>query len=91
MRIRISSARVSLAFTSMSFLLGATNILVGRRVDYLEYLPLFNAMAVTMLGLVLVGLIAAIVALAKARGRGASPWLSATFASLVLATYLLDQ
>ena len=87
----MSSPALSLSFTTASFLLGLISILIGRRVHYLDHLPVFNAIAATMLALVVVGLAAPVVPLWRSRGRGASLWIAAALALVVVATYLLDD
>jgi len=91
MILRMSPAKVSLLFTASSVLLAVISIQLGRRLNYLEHLPMFNVFAATMLGLVGVGLVAAIVPLFRARWRSPSLWLTAALAALVLSSYLLDE
>jgi cytochrome bd-type quinol oxidase subunit 2 len=91
MRAIATARRVSLGFTAASALLALVSIQLGRRLGLAEHLPLFNALAATMLGLVAVGLAVGVVALIRARGKSASLWFVSAFAVAVLGTYLLDD
>ena len=90
MTLKWSARDLSLALTTGSLLLGLANIGLGRRVNYLDHLLLFNLLAVTMLALAAGALIVAGVPLARARGRGGSLWLAATLAISLIGAYLLD-
>lgn len=87
----VSATRRSLMFTTGSFLLGLVSIGLGRRVNYLEYLPVFNMIAFAMLALVVTAVTVALVALIRNRGRGASLWIAATMGTVVLGMYLLED
>ncbi len=88
---KVSARKASLLFTVASVCVALVSIQLGRRMNYLEHLPLFNALAVTMLGLVGVGFLVALVSLIKARGRNVSLWWVAVLAIVVLGSYLLDE
>jgi cytochrome bd-type quinol oxidase subunit 2 len=87
----VSATRRSLMLTTGSFLLGLISIALGRRVNYLDHLPVFNVLAAAMLVLVVVAVVVAFAALVRSRGRGASLWLAATMGTAVLGIYLLDR
>ena len=87
----ISATRRSLMLTTGSFLLGLVSIALGRRVNYLDHLPVFNMIALVMLALVVAAVTVACVALVRNRGRGASLWIAATMGSVILGMYLLDN
>ena len=91
MILKLSARNGSLALTTCSLLLGLVNIQLGRRLNYLEHLPIFNSMAAAMLALVVAGLVVACVPLVRARGRSASLWLAAALAIVVLGSLLLDD
>ena len=85
------SPRVSLVLTTCSLLLALINIQLGRRLNYLEHLLMFNTLAAGMLAFAAAALVVAGVALAKARGRGVSLWLPTVLAIVVLGSYLLED
>lgn len=82
---------ISLMLTASSFLLALVSIQLGRRLNHLEHLPMFNLLAAAMLVLVIAGLVVAFVPLVKTRGRGASLWLAAAVAIVVLGAFLLED
>ena len=91
MLVRPSSRDTSLLLTSSSLLPGMVSIQMARRLDYLEHMATFNAIAAAMLGLVGLGLIVSVVALLRARGRATELWLAAALAIAVVSSYLLDE
>ena len=91
MVVKTSARKVSLVLTTGSLLLALVNILLGRRLNYLEHLPMFNTLAAGMLALVAAALVVAGVPLVKARRRSASLWLVAVLAGFVFGLYLLDD
>ncbi len=88
MRSQSALAFVSLLSSAASLLLAATSIVIGRQVDYLDHLPLFNAMAAGMLALVLAALLSGLAGTWKARGRGAWLW-SANVVAVFATAFLL--
>jgi len=80
----------SVALSAGSLLLATTSVLVGRRVNYLDYLPAFNVMAAGMLALCLGALAVGVVGTWRSRGRSPGLWLADTLAVLVLGLFLLD-
>ena len=54
---KFSPRNVSLLLTGSSFLLGLVSIQLGRRLNYLEHLPVFNTLAAVMLVLVAAALV----------------------------------
>lgn len=91
MLLKWPARNVSLALTITSILLGVVNILLGRRMNYYQHLPLFNSLAAAVLVLVGAALVFAFAALVRNRGRGASQWVAAGLAIVVLGGYLLDD
>lgn len=85
-----SAPGVSLMLTAGSFLLALVSIGLGRRLNYVEHLPVFNSLALAMLVLVSAALVVACVALVSKRGRSVSLWAAATMAAVILGGYLLD-
>ena len=80
----------SLALSAGSLLLATTSVLLGRRVNYLNYLPVFNAMAVGMLALCVGALAVGVVGTWKSRGRSPELWLADALSILVLGLFLFD-
>ena len=91
MTLKASARDLSLALTTGSLLLGLANIGLGRRVNYLDHLTLFNLLALTMLVLAASAVVVATVPLVRSRGRGASLWMAAILACGLIGTYLLDD
>ena len=91
MTLKWSARDLSLALTTGSLLLGLANIGLGRRVNYLNHLTLFNSLALTMLALAAGALVVATVPLVRSRGRGASLWMAAMLACGLIGTYLLSD
>ena len=89
MNTRVSARDISLLLTTTSILLAFAAIQLGHRLNYLEHLPMFNAMAAGMLALVVAGLVFAAVTLVRARGMGGSLWFAASLATVVLGMLLL--
>jgi len=87
---RLSPRGISLMLTTSSFVLGLVSIQLGRRLNYLEHLPMFNVLAAGMLVLVGAGLVVACVPLIMARGRSVPLWVASALAAVILASYLLD-
>ena len=85
-----SDSRVSLLLSAGSLLLALVSITIGRRVNYLDHLTLFNLMAAAMLALGVAALAAGVVGTWKSRGRSAAMWLAIAIAILILLQYLLD-
>jgi hypothetical protein len=90
MQINPSPAIVSLLFSAGSLLLATTSVVIGRQVNYLDHLALFNAMAAGMLSLSVAGLVAGLVGTWKARGRNALLWSANVVAAMVTALYLFN-
>lgn len=90
MTLKWSARDLSLALTTGSLLLGLANIGLGRRVNYLDYLPLFNSLALTILALAAAAVVVAAVPLVRSRGRGGSLWMAAILACGLIGAYLLD-
>jgi hypothetical protein len=82
---------IPFVLTATSFVLAMVSIQLGRKLNYLDHLPVFNSLALVMLALVLSALVVAVVQLVKARERSASPWVAVTLALFVLSSYLLDD
>ncbi len=81
---------ISLALTSASLSLAWISMWMGRRVNYLERLPLFNTLAAVMLSLAGAGLVIACLAIARGRGS-ASLWVAAVLAASLIALLLVDD
>ena len=86
-----SARNVSLALSACSLLLALVSIQLGRRLRYLDHLPMFNAMAAVILALVGAGFVAAFASLVKTRAQSSSSWLAAAFALVILGLYLFDD
>ena len=82
--------RTSLLLSASSLLLACTSIVLGGRVNYLDYLPAFNAMAATMLALCIAALTAAVVGMWKSRGRSITFWLAVVIAVLILGMFVFN-
>jgi hypothetical protein len=80
----------SLLLSAGSLLLGLVSMTLGRRVNYLDYLTLFNSMAAAMLALGAAALAAGVIGTWKSRGRSGVMWLASAIAVLILCLYLLD-
>jgi len=87
---KLSLLRTSLLLSAGSLLLACTSTILGQRVNYLDYLPAFNAMAATMLALCIAALAAAVVGTWKSRGRSTTLWLADLIAVLILAMYVFN-
>jgi hypothetical protein len=88
---RLLPQTLSLSLTTCSFLLAIVSIQLGRRINYLDHLLLFNGLAITMLALVTVAIGVTFTALVRNRGRGFSLWLATGLAFMLLGSYLLDE
>ena len=86
----LSPSNASFLFSAGSLVVALVSTTLGRRVNYLDYLTLFNVMAATMLALGVLGLAAGAIAAWKSRGRGATTWLAVGIATLIVAMFLLD-
>ena len=91
MILRMSSLRTSVSCTAAALILAVGSMLLGKRVNYLDHLLAFNLLAASMLVLVVIGLVTAVVSLARSRGRSGPPWIAAVVAVVVLAGFLLDE
>jgi hypothetical protein len=60
-------------------------------VNYTERLAVFNLLAATMLGLVVLALVVSLVSLFRTKGTGALRWLAPVLATVALLSYLLDE
>lgn len=81
----------SLLLSAGSLLLAFVSIAAGRRVNYLDHLGAFNAMAAAMLALGAAALVVGAVGTWKSRGRSASLWLADALAVLVVSSYVFDS
>jgi hypothetical protein len=88
---RLSPQTLSLSITAFSFLLAIVSVQLGRRLNYLDHLLMFNGLAITMLALVAVAIGVAFTALLRNRGRSLSLWFSTGLALMLLGSYLLDE
>lgn len=88
---RLSSQTLSLSLTTCSFLLALISVQLGRRLYYLEHLPIFNVLAIAMLAFVTAAIVIAFTALLRNRGRGFSLWCTTGLAFMLLGSYLLDE
>ncbi len=82
---------VSMMLSACSFLLALVSIQLGRRLNYIEHLPMFNSMAAVILALVCAGFVAALGALVKTQAKSPSSWLAVALALVILASYLFDD
>jgi hypothetical protein len=73
-----------------AFLVAGTSLFLGARVNYLDHLSVFNALAATMLTLGVVGLACSVVGLWKARLRSMPFSITATLSLLFLIRIMLD-
>ena len=83
--------RLSLLFNVGSLFLMHVSVALGRRVYYLDHLPLFNAMAAGILALSAAALATGLAGTWKVRGRSAWLWFADGVALLVLAEILFDS
>ena len=86
----LAHSGASLLLSAGSLLVALVSTLLGRRVNYLDHLPLFNSMAATMLALGVAALAAGVAGTWKSRGRDATPWLADAIAVLVLGLYVFN-
>jgi hypothetical protein len=81
---------LSLLLSASSLSLATVSVLIGRRVDTIHHLGLFNAMAMAMLAFGAGALAAGLIGTWRARGRSAPLWLADAVASSVVALYLFN-
>ena len=86
----LSPLSTSLLLSCGSLLLAASSMALARRVNYVDHLPAFNAMAAAMLALCAAALIAGVVGTWKSRGRSLSLWLADAVALLVLGMFAFN-
>lgn len=87
---RPSLLSTSLLLSSGSLLLAATSMVLARRVNYVDHLSAFNAMAAAMLVLCAAALTAGLVGTWKSRGRSLPLWLADAVALLVLGMFAFN-
>jgi hypothetical protein len=85
-----SLAITSLLLSASSLLLATISIVLGRQVNYLAYLSLFNAMAVGWLSLGAAALVVALVGTWKAQGRSTLLWVANAVAVFVVVLMFAD-
>ena len=85
-----SLLQTSLVMSVSSLLLAFISIALGQRVNYLDYLPFFNAMALVMLSLGVGALLLGLLGTWRTRGRSLPLWFANVLALLVLSLYLFD-
>lgn len=91
MAANLSPSTLSLILTACGFLIALFSSYLGQQINYLQFLLMFNLMAITILILVSMALVVALLALIKRRGRSYSLWFAASLATLVLGSYLWDE
>ena len=83
-------AKLSLALSVASLIVASVSLTLGRQINYLNYLPLFNALALLMLGLAIAALLLALFGIWRSRGRSIGVWLANGVAVFVLSLYAFD-
>ncbi len=86
----ISYRNLSFALSGTSLTLAVINVVLGRWVNYLEHLMLFNVMAMGMLGLAVIALVAGVIGTRIVRGREASLWIANGLATVLITVFLSD-
>ncbi len=88
---RLSYLNASLLLSAISLVLATISGLAGRRVNYLDYLQIFNAMAALMLATSVAAFAIGTIGTWKERGQGASLWLADVLAVAIVALFLFDS
>ncbi|MBE9063936.1 hypothetical protein [cf. Phormidesmis sp. LEGE 11477] len=84
MIVRSSVTKQSFILSAASLTVAAISILLGQQVNYLNYLILFNSMAVLMLSLAIASLLLSIIGIWRQQGRSLWSWAAAGLALCVL-------
>ena len=91
MTARFSFPKASFLLSASSLLLASISIMLGKQVNYLAYLPFFNAMALLMVSLGIAALLLGLIGTWRTRGRSTLLWVANVVALLVLSLYVFDS
>jgi len=89
--MRFTALGVSVWLSAAAVLTGVTSILIGRRVNDIDHLALFNAMAIAILAFSAGAIGAGVAGIWRSRGRSPLLWFASALAVAVVALVLLDD
>lgn len=90
MIIRPSATTKSFILSTASLTVAVSSMLLGQQVNYLNYLTLFNSMALLMLSFAIAALLLSIVGIWQQQGRSLWSWAASGLALCALLLYVFD-